>query len=80
MEERAPYSVKNLNLNRKHRNSYPAWMTVQQTAHMLEISESHVYVLVRCGAIPVINMGRLVRIDRDGLFLQAREQKRKEVD
>lgn len=69
-----------INLNRKKRTSYPAWMTAEQAAHFLDVSVGHVYELVRRGEIPAFNAGRSVRIDRDGLFLAAREKARKRME
>jgi hypothetical protein len=40
----------------------------------------HVYELCRQGAIPHLKIGRTVRIDRDGLFYQAREGTRRKTE
>ncbi len=66
-----------INLNRKRRHSYPAWLTAQQAANLLDVHVNTVYELCKQGKLPHLTLGTAVRIDRDGLFLLARSRKEK---
>jgi len=52
--------------------SQPPLMNVSDVAHDLSCSRSFVYALIRSGDLPVVKLGRLTRVPRNGLdaFLQ----------
>ena len=62
----------------RNRRSLPLWLTVEQTARLLGVSTTKIYECCREGRIPHVRIGNAIRIDRDGLFYQARELVRKE--
>jgi excisionase family DNA binding protein len=66
--------------NQTRRQNLPLWLTAEEAAEVLRISVGHVYELCRQGAIPHLKIGRTVRIDRDGLFYQAREGTRRKTE
>ena len=46
----------------------PRVLTVPEMARILRIGRGAAYDLVRSGSVPVIRVGRLMRIPRDGLL------------
>lgn len=63
----------------RSRKSLPLWLTPEQTAELLGIGINAVREWCRQGKLPCIKIERTIRIDRDGLFLIAREQNSKGV-
>jgi excisionase family DNA binding protein len=67
-----------INLNRRRRHSYPAWLTAKQAADFIGVHPNTVYEYCKQGQLPHLRLGTAVMIDRDGLFLLAREAVRKQ--
>lgn len=42
-------------------------MTISEAARVLSISESHCYSLAKAGVLPVVRVGRRVRVSRGAL-------------
>lgn len=42
----------------------PLWLTVKQTAQLLQLSEDVVYPLTHRADFPAVRIGRAIRIDR----------------
>lgn len=42
----------------------PLWLTVKQTAQLLQLSEDVVYPLTHRADFPAVRVGRAIRIDR----------------
>lgn len=68
----------NVTLNRRRRHSYPAWLTAKQAAQFIGVHPNTVYEYCKQGQLPHLRLGTAVMIDRDGLFLLAREAVRKQ--
>lgn len=62
------------------RNQLPLWLTAEEAAELLRVHISTIYEYARQGLLPAQKIGKTVRIDRDGLFLMAREQCRKDAN
>ncbi len=65
--------MKQQQLDLKNRRKWPVWLTVEETANLLRVSRSSVYEWCRQGKLPHKNLGNTIRIDRDGMFFQARK-------
>lgn len=52
----------------------PLVLSVSEAAVLLGIGRNHLYELVRCGEIPHVRFGRLIRIPRAALEDWLREQ------
>lgn len=53
-----------------------AYYTIPQVAEKLQVSEALLYALAKRGDLPVLRIGRLVRVSQSGLdkWLKEREQ------
>ena len=54
----------------KNRRSLPLWLTVEEAAKVLKVNYQTVYDNI--DLLPHMRIGRAIRIDRDGLFMKAR--------
>lgn len=61
-----------------HRRSWPVWLTAEEAAEMLRVDIGTIYYLARQRMLPHVKIGRIYRFDRDGMFFQAREAKKRE--
>lgn len=55
------------------RQDYPLWLDLGQAAEMLGLSYYTVREYCIEGKIPSIRIGNRIKVDRDGLFWQARK-------
>ncbi len=53
---------------RKADTMEPELLTVREAASLLRLSRSHTYDLIREGALPVVYLGRSVRVPRRALI------------
>ncbi len=61
----------------KNRKAWPLWLTVKQAAELLQVDPGSIYEQIRLQpeSIPHRRIGRAIRIDRDGLFMEVRNNK-----
>lgn len=57
----------------------PLWLTVNETAALLKVSTTTVYEWCRQDKLPVFKIDNTIRVDRDGLFWQARGKVHKSI-
>jgi len=57
-------------------DSYPVLLTAQEAADILRVSRWRIYDLISQNVVPVVRLGRQVRIPRDKLWelIQAQSQ------
>ncbi len=60
----------------KRRLSLPLFLTAEEAAEVLNIPVRTVYEKIRQGKLPISPHGKPYRVDRDGLFRMARENRK----
>ncbi len=60
----------------KHRLKLPLFLTAEEAAEVLNIPVRTVYEKIRQGKLPISPHGKPYRVDRDGLFRMARENRK----